>query len=132
MRHVDIVPDWIIAVLVMFMVASVYSIFGGIGVVVLGIVATTIWIAQIIEGGKFHRDRDSGTGIAGIQGGDQEERQLGRPLVAMKFRHKTKPIWLVWLDDYICTHGWGMALTVVAICACCGFLAVCALIWAVL
>ena len=46
-RHVDIVPDWIIAVLAVLAVAGVFRLFGGLGVLVLGIIATTIWIAQI-------------------------------------------------------------------------------------
>jgi hypothetical protein len=50
MRHVDIVPDWVTAVLAVFAVAGVFSIFGSFGVLVLGIVAATVWIAQTLEG----------------------------------------------------------------------------------
>jgi hypothetical protein len=66
MTPINIVPDWVIAVLVVLVVAGVFSLFGGIGVLVLGIVVTTIWIAQVIEGRKFRCDLDSGTGLAGI------------------------------------------------------------------
>lgn len=48
MRHVDIIPDWAILVLAVLVVVGVYSLYGGFGVLVLGIVATTIWIAQFI------------------------------------------------------------------------------------
>jgi hypothetical protein len=50
MRHVDIVPDWVTAVLAVFAVAGVFSIFGSFGVLVLGIVAATVWITQTLEG----------------------------------------------------------------------------------
>jgi hypothetical protein len=66
-RHVDIIPDWVIAVLTGLVVAGAFRLFGGVGVLVLGVVAGTVWIAQIIEGRKFRRDLDSGTGIAGIK-----------------------------------------------------------------
>jgi hypothetical protein len=49
MRHVDIVPDWITAILAACVVAGAFSMFGGIGVLVLGILAVTIWVAQIVE-----------------------------------------------------------------------------------
>jgi hypothetical protein len=49
MRPRDIVPDWFTAVLAMTVVAGVYHLFKGIGVLVLGIVAATVWIAKIIE-----------------------------------------------------------------------------------
>ena len=48
MRHVDIVPDWVIAVLAVLVVAGVFKLFGGFGVLVLGIIATAVWIAQFI------------------------------------------------------------------------------------
>src|SRR5829696_37793 len=63
-KHADIVPDWLIALLVAPLVAGV---FGGVGVLVLGIVAATFWIAQIIEGRKLRHGRDRGTGITGIK-----------------------------------------------------------------
>jgi len=47
-KHVDIVPDWVIAVLAVLVVAGVFRLFGGFGVLVLGIVATAVWIAQIM------------------------------------------------------------------------------------
>jgi hypothetical protein len=47
MKHVDIVPDWAILFLVVLMVAGVFKLFGGFGVLGLGIVATAIWIAQL-------------------------------------------------------------------------------------
>ena len=50
MRHVDIVPDWITVVLAMFVVAGVFSIFGGVGVLVLGIVCVAGWIIQTVRG----------------------------------------------------------------------------------
>lgn len=62
MRHVDIIPDWVIAVLVVLVVAGVFRLFGGLGVLVLGIIATAVWIAQIIECTSSVRDRDRGTG----------------------------------------------------------------------
>ena len=46
-RADDIIPDWAILVLAVLVVAVVYSLFGGFGVLVLGIVATGAWIAQI-------------------------------------------------------------------------------------
>jgi hypothetical protein len=46
MKHVDIVPDSAILFLVVLVVAGVFKLFGGFGVLALGIVATTIWIAQ--------------------------------------------------------------------------------------
>ena len=49
MRHGD-VPDWVTAVLAVCAVAGVFSIFGSVGVLVLGIVAATAWIAQTLEG----------------------------------------------------------------------------------
>ena len=48
MRHVDIVPDWAILVLAVLVVAGVFKVFGGFGVLVLGIAATAVWIAQIM------------------------------------------------------------------------------------
>ena len=47
MSHVDIIPDWVIALLAVLVVAGVFKLFGGFGVLVLGIVATAVWIAQI-------------------------------------------------------------------------------------
>ena len=53
MRHVDTIPDWAILALAVLVVAGVYSLFGGFGV--LGIVATAVWIAQFIAGIRsFH------------------------------------------------------------------------------
>jgi hypothetical protein len=55
MRHVDTIPDWAILALAVLVVAGVYSLFGGFGVLVLGIVATAVWIAQFIAGIRsFH------------------------------------------------------------------------------
>jgi hypothetical protein len=50
-RHedVDVIPDWIIAVLAMLVVAGVFKLFGGFGVLAFGIIATAIWIAQIVR-----------------------------------------------------------------------------------
>ena len=48
MRHVDIILDWAILVLVVLVVVGVYKLFGGFGVLVLGIVTTAVWIAQIM------------------------------------------------------------------------------------
>ena len=50
MRQLEIVPDWAILVLAVLMVAGVYSLFNGIGVLVLGVVVTAVWIAQFIAG----------------------------------------------------------------------------------
>jgi hypothetical protein len=55
-RHVDIIPDWVIAVLTVLVVAGVYSLFGGFGVLVFGIVATGVWIAQLIAGCRSVHD----------------------------------------------------------------------------
>ena len=52
MRHVDIIPDWVIAVLAVLVVAGVFKLFGGFGVLVLGIVATAVWIAQIMASAR--------------------------------------------------------------------------------
>ena len=52
MRHVDIVPDWAILVLALLGVAGVFKLFGGFGVLVLGIVATAFWIAQIMASAR--------------------------------------------------------------------------------
>jgi hypothetical protein len=46
-RHVNIIPDWAILVLAVLAVAGVFKLFGGFGVLVLGIAATAVWIAQI-------------------------------------------------------------------------------------
>ena len=48
MRHLDIVPDWAILVLAVLVVVGVFKLFGGFGLLGLGIVATAIWIAQIM------------------------------------------------------------------------------------
>jgi hypothetical protein len=47
MRHADIIPDWAILVLAVLAVGCVFKLFGGFGVLVLGIVATAAWIACI-------------------------------------------------------------------------------------
>jgi len=52
MRHVDIIPDWAILLLAVLVVAGVFKLFGGIGVLVLGIIATAIWIAQIMASAR--------------------------------------------------------------------------------
>jgi hypothetical protein len=41
-------------------VAGVYSLFGAFGVLALGVVATGVWIAQIITRTRSVRGRDSG------------------------------------------------------------------------
>ena len=43
MRHVDIVPDWITAVVAAFAGAFVF-IFGDIGALLLGLIGGAIWI----------------------------------------------------------------------------------------
>ena len=48
MRHVDIIPDWVILVLAVLVVAVIFRLFGSFGVLGLGVVVTAIWIAQII------------------------------------------------------------------------------------
>ena len=70
MRHVDVIPDWAILVLVMLLVAGVYTLFGGFGVLVLGIVATAIWIAQIV---RMYRS-SQGRRIAPIATATNEDR----------------------------------------------------------
>ena len=47
MRHADIIPDWAILVLAVLAVGCVFKLFGGFGVLVLGIVATAAWIGCI-------------------------------------------------------------------------------------
>jgi hypothetical protein len=49
-KYVDIVPDWVIAVLAAFTVMGTFWIFGGAGVIVLGMFGTTVWIAQTFGG----------------------------------------------------------------------------------
>jgi hypothetical protein len=49
-NNVDIVPDWIIAVLAMSVVAGTFWIFGGSGVFVLSVTSATVWIAQTFRG----------------------------------------------------------------------------------
>ena len=57
MRHVDTIPDWAILALAVLVVAGVYSLFGGFGVLVLGIVATAVWIAQFIAVSRSVHDQ---------------------------------------------------------------------------
>jgi hypothetical protein len=47
MRHADIIPDWAILVMAVLAVGCVFKLFGGFGVLVLGIVATAAWIGCI-------------------------------------------------------------------------------------
>jgi hypothetical protein len=49
-NNVDIVPDWIIAVLAASAVAGTFWIFGGLGVFVLGVTSAAVWIAQTFRG----------------------------------------------------------------------------------
>ena len=51
MSHVDIIPDWVIALLAVLVVAGVFKLLGG-GVLVLGIVATVVWIARIMASAR--------------------------------------------------------------------------------
>ena len=48
MKRLDSIPDWVVAVLAVVFVAGVFKLFGGIGVLVLAIISTVIWIAQTI------------------------------------------------------------------------------------
>ena len=48
MRHADIIFDWAILVLVVLVVGGVFKLFSGFGVLVLGIITTAVWIAQIM------------------------------------------------------------------------------------
>ena len=57
MRDVDTILDWAMLILAMLIVAGVYSIFDGIGVLVLGIIATAVWIAQFIAGIRSAHDQ---------------------------------------------------------------------------
>jgi hypothetical protein len=57
MKSLDSIPDWVIPVLTVLLVAGVFKLFGGIGVLVLAIISTVIWIAQII--GRSIRERVS-------------------------------------------------------------------------
>lgn len=52
MRHVDIIPDWAILILAVLVVAGVYRLLGGFGVLVFGIVASGVWIAQIMASAR--------------------------------------------------------------------------------
>jgi hypothetical protein len=70
MRHVDTIPDWAILLMAVLVVAGVYSLFGGFGVLVIGIVATAIWIAQIA---RMHRS-SQGRRIAPIATATNEDR----------------------------------------------------------
>ena len=65
MRHVNIAPDWAILVLAVLAVAGVFKLFDGFGVLVLGIVATAAWIAQIVR-----MLRSSAQPIASAKGGE--------------------------------------------------------------
>ena len=50
MRHVNIVPDWAIMVLAVLVLGGVFKLCCGFGVLALGIVAASVWIAQFIAG----------------------------------------------------------------------------------
>ena len=49
MRHVDIVPYWVMVALVMFVMAGVFSNFTGFCVLVLGIVCVAGWVIQTLR-----------------------------------------------------------------------------------
>ena len=59
MKRVDSLPDWIVPVLTVMLVAGVFKLFGGIGVLVLAIISTVIWIAQIFGSSILAGDRAS-------------------------------------------------------------------------
>jgi len=80
MKHVEMLPDWAILALAMLVVAGAYSLFGGIGVLALGVIATGVWMVQIkasastvgdhLEGSPFgqppHRRELRAEGCAGL------------------------------------------------------------------
>ena len=49
MRPFDIIPDWVIVILAVLVVGGVFKLFGGFGVLGLGVITTAVWIAQIIQ-----------------------------------------------------------------------------------
>jgi uncharacterized membrane protein len=59
MKRVDRIPDCVIPVLTVLLVAGVFKLFGGVGVLVLAIIATVIWIAQLVGPSPAMPDRVS-------------------------------------------------------------------------
>jgi hypothetical protein len=57
MKRGDSIADCIIPLLTVLLVTGVFKLFGGVGVLVLGIIATVIWIAQIIGSSSTTPDR---------------------------------------------------------------------------
>ena len=49
MRPFDIVPDWVIVILAVLFVGGVFKLFGGFGLLGLGVITTAVWIVQIIQ-----------------------------------------------------------------------------------
>ena len=49
MRPRDIVPDWVIVILAVLVVGGVFQLFGGFGLLGLGVITTAVWIVQIIQ-----------------------------------------------------------------------------------
>lgn len=79
MRHADIIPDWAILVLAVLVVGGVFKLFGGFGVLVLGIISTTVWIAQIIVSTRSVRDQDGRSNVSpSIADQSAAHQQLGR------------------------------------------------------
>lgn len=50
MKYVERISERVIPILTVLLVAGVFKLFGGVGVLVLGVIATVILIAQIIGG----------------------------------------------------------------------------------
>jgi hypothetical protein len=49
MRHVDIIPDWVMLALVMFVMAGAFSNFAGFCVLVLAVVCVAGWVIQTLR-----------------------------------------------------------------------------------
>jgi hypothetical protein len=66
MMRVDIIPDWIVLVLAVALVGGVFKLFGGVGVLVLAIICTVIWIAQVTgnAGPRADQTRSKASGPA--------------------------------------------------------------------
>jgi hypothetical protein len=79
MRPFDIVPDWVIVILAVLVVGGVFKLFGGFGVLVLAIISTTVWIAQIMVSTRSVRDQDGRTNVSpSIADQSAAHQQLGR------------------------------------------------------
>jgi hypothetical protein len=59
------------------MVAGVFRLFGGLGILVLSIIATAVWIAQIIECAGSDCDRDRGTASPSLPAARRQPSRAG-------------------------------------------------------